>query len=109
MRQQLLEQIGTPLLAGDARHLLVNLDRLGFLTDRGERLREQSERVEVLRVGLEADLELGQRLQAVLARAALQVELRGDPRVAGIGPKMQDALDDLEGVLAALQVQKQLR
>ena len=108
MPEQLLVEIELALLAREARHLLLNLERLGFLPDEREGASEQAQRVEVAWIGLEANLELRERLQAVFARAALDVELGRDARVARVHAEMQDALDDFEGVFAALEVDEKL-
>ncbi len=106
--QQLLEEITALAVARDARHLFVHLDRFGLLPDQRECLREQAERVEILRVRLEADLQLGQRLEAVFASAALQVQLGGHPGIARVELEVQDALDHLERVVTPLEAQQQL-
>lgn len=101
LRDELAEEIHLARVARDARHLLLHLDGLGRLADLVERLREQRERVEIARVGLEADLQLRERLQAVVRLVAREVELRGDARVRRVGLVVQEALDDLQRVLAA--------
>jgi len=108
MSQQPLEQIPAIAVARNARHLLVHLDRFGLLPDQHKGLSEQTQRVQVLRVGLEADLQLRERLQAVLARTALQVQLGRDPGIARVQLEMQDAFDHLERVVLALQAEQQL-
>ena len=50
-----------------------------------ERAREQAERVEVAGVGLEADLQLGERLHPVVRAVARQVELGRDARMRRVG------------------------
>jgi len=108
MPEQLSIQVGLVLLARQARHFLVDLDGLGFLTDQQEGLSQQAERIQILGIGLEADLQLGQRGHAVIARGLAQVQLGCHAREAWIGIEMQDALDDLERVVAALQVEQEL-
>ena len=76
----------------------------GALTDRDERSRQQVEDLDVLRVRLETQLKLGERLKTVLRSSALEVELGGDARVTRLDPEVQDALDDLERVVPALRV-----
>ena len=86
------------------------LESFRGLSDRDERAREQVEDFEVLRIRLEAELELRQRLEAVLvAASALEVELRRYPRIARLGAEMQDSLDDLQRVVTATKPDQQLR
>ncbi len=54
---------------------------------------EQAEGVEVARVGLEADLQLRQRLHPVVRLVAREVQLGGSARVDGVGLVVQQALD----------------
>ena len=98
--EDLAEEIHLARVASDASHLLLDLDRLGALTDRVERAREERERVEVARVRLEADLELRERLHAVLRLASREIELGADPSLLGIGLVMEQALEHLQRVVA---------
>ena len=91
------------LVLGEARHLLIDLDRFCFLADGGKRPPEQTQGIQILRVRLEADLQLRQRVQAVLWLVAVQVELRRQARVLGILLEVEDALDDLERVITPAQ------
>jgi hypothetical protein len=56
-----------PAVARDTRHLLLHLDGLRRLADLVEGAREQPQSVEVARVRLKADLQLGQGLHPVVA------------------------------------------
>ena len=94
------------LLVGEAGHLLVDLDRLARLTDGAERPRQQVERLEVLRVGLEADLQLREREHAVVGAAALEVERGRAARGVGVGAVVQQPLEHLERVVAAPEAQQ---
>ena len=107
MREDLFEEFGATLLASQARHLDVHGEGFVGLTDDFERLSEQRERIEIFGVRLEGDLQLGERLHARLRLVALQVELGGGARVERILAEVQDALDHLERVVGALQVEQQ--
>ncbi len=96
---ELPEQVCFPLLAGNLGQLLLDLDALGRLSDRGERAREEGKGVEVLRVGLEAELQLRQRLHPVVLRVAREIELGGDAGMRGVGLVMEEPLDHLERVV----------
>jgi hypothetical protein len=100
---ELLEQIGLALIAGNFRHLLLDFDPLGRLADRREGARQECEGVEVFRVGLEADLQLCERLHAVVRLIARKIELGRDPGVDGVRPVMEQALDDLERIVPAAE------
>jgi hypothetical protein len=106
--QEIAEEIELALLARDARHLLLHLERLRLLPDGLERASEQAQRLEITRIGLEADLELGERLQPRLTRAALQVQLRGDAGKARLHPEVQDTLDHLDGVVTPAEPEQEL-
>ena len=85
-----------PARARNPRHLLVDLDRLGFLTDRGERLREQRERVEVA-AGRPGSRSAAWPAPACRLRACRAAD-RAPPRRARSADRhaeMQDALDTL--------------
>ncbi len=100
------KKLRPPGVARDARHLLVDLDRLGRLADVIERAREQAEGVEVSGVRLKADLELGQRLHAVVGCTSRKVELGSNPRVRGLGLMMKQPLNHLERVVAATELRQ---
>ena len=77
-----------PVLLVDVGELLVDGDRLRPLPEVAERLREELQRLDVLRVGLEAELQLRERALRValrevdvgeLARETEVVRERGDP------------------------------
>ena len=78
---ELVEEVHLAGVARDARHLLLDFDRLGRLPDLRERAGEQPERVEVARVGLEADLQLRERLHPVARGVPREVELGRGARV----------------------------
>ena len=98
---ELPEKIGFSGVARDARHLFLNFDGFRRLPDLVERLRKKRERVQIPRVGLEADLQLRQRLQAVIRGISKQVLLRRDARVRRVGPVVQQPLDHFQGVVAS--------
>jgi hypothetical protein len=99
--QDLVEQLRLAAVARDARHLLLDLDPLAGLPDEVERLGEEAQRVEVARVGLEADLQLAEGLQAVVRLVAGEVQLRGDARVRRVRLVVEQPLGDLQRVVAA--------
>ncbi len=110
-REELVDELGedvVPLLiARDARHLLLHLDALARLTELAERAREEIERREILRVRLNAELELRERLHPVVRRAALEIELGGEARLCGLGAVVEQALEDLERVVSATELDEQ--
>ena len=92
------------VLEVNARELLQHRDGLGFLIERGERDREQAERLDVARIGLEARLELLQRAARIVAAQVQAGELAVERVVIRLVP--QQALGDLdEVVLPALAAQ----
>jgi hypothetical protein len=82
----------------DARDLAVDADGLRVLPQHVERTRKQLERGHVLRVGLEADLQLAERALRVVA---LEVHLGDLARDCDVGPVKQQALGDLQIVVHA--------
>ena len=96
------------MLLREPGHLFLHLDGLRRLANRDEGARQQVEDFDVLRVRLETQLKLGERLEPVLLSSPLEVELSGDARVTRLDPKVQDALDDFERVVAALQSDQEL-
>ena len=79
-------------------------DRLRLLIERLERVREQAERLDVARIGLEARLQLLQRAARIVAAQVQTGELAVERVVVGLVP--EQALGDLdEVVLAALPAQ----
>ncbi len=103
---ELVEEIEPPRVARDAGHLLLDLDRLGGLADLREGAREEAERVEVARVRLEADLQLGERLHPVRGRPLREVELRGGARVRDVGLVVEEPLEDLDRVVLAAELRE---
>ena len=88
----------------DARELLEHADGLRLLIERLERLREQPERLDVARIGLEARLQLLQRAARIVATQVQARELAVERVVRRAMP--QQALGDLdEVVLPALAPQ----
>ena len=107
--EEIPEEVLVAAVARDARHLLLDFDGLRRLPDHVEGAREQAERVEVALVGLEADLQLRQGEHAVVGAAAREQQLGGRPRVRGVGLLHEQAVEDLEGVVAAPELGEQAR
>ncbi len=103
---ELAEDVGFALLLREARHLLLDFDRLRRLPDGVEGTREEAERVEVFRVLLEADLELRERLEAVVRLIAREVQLGRGTREAGVLLVVEEALEHLDGVVAAPELRE---
>ena len=79
-------------------------DRLRLLVERLEREREQTERLDVARIGLEARLQLLQRAARIVAAQVEPGELAIERVIVGLVP--EQALGDLdEVVLPALAAQ----
>ncbi len=95
----------TVVLLGDPSGLLENFDGLLGLVDGVEGRRQGREGLQVLRVGLEGNLELAERGHPVVGLVALQVQLAGQAGVFGVGPELQEALQNLEGVVLAPEAQ----
>ena len=89
--------------------LLEDLDRLRPLTEDVEGAREEAQRLEVARVVLERDLELGERRHPVVGARALEVDLRGEAAELRLRPVLEQALDDLERLVAAAELEQDLR
>ncbi len=70
------EDVELVRLLGDARRFLLDLDRLRGLSELLERARQERQRVEILRVVFEGDLELGERRHRVALLPALEVRSR---------------------------------
>jgi hypothetical protein len=98
------EQLGSALILGLPSHLLLDLDRLRPLADDDERAREQTERLDVLRVRLEADLQLREREHPVVGLPAREVHLRGETCEADLGAVVEQALEDLERVVVPAEL-----
>ena len=87
------------LLLVDVRQLLVDRERLAGLPQVAERLRQQVERVHVLGVGLEAELQLGQGPLGVALGQVDVGELLGEAQVVGL--QGCDALRHLQVLVGA--------
>jgi hypothetical protein len=92
------------LLLGHPRRFLEHLDGLLRLADEIERSRQRSQRGQILGVGLEAQLQLGQRRQPVVLAVALEVELRGHARVLRLLPVLEQALEHLERIVVPAEL-----
>jgi len=60
----------------------------------------------IARIGLETELQLRQRLHPVGLLAAREVELRGDARLREVRLVVEQALEDLQRVVAAPQLEQ---
>ena len=109
MIDRLLVDVEPPLVLRRPRQLLVHGDGFRRLPDGDERTREQTQGIEVLRVCLEADLQLGERKHAVARLAPFKVELRRLARERRVVAVMQQALEDLQCVFAAFETNQNLR
>ncbi len=104
-----VEVIELARVLGDAGRLLLHLDRLGGLVELVEGAREEREGLEVLRVLLEADLQLGERRHRVGRLAALEVDLGGDAGELDVGAVLEEPLHHLERVVAPPELEQDLR
>ncbi len=85
LSQKVLEEILLARVARDARHLLLDLDRLRRLADDVESSREEAQRLEVALVRLEADLKLRERQHSVVRAAPGEHQLGRDSRMNRVG------------------------
>ncbi len=86
-------------LLRDASHLDAHLDGPRRMAHRVEGPCEESERVEVLRVGRDARLQLRDRAHRIAGIAAQEVLLGGEERVLRIGPEVQEAFEYSERIV----------
>ena len=87
------------MLAVDVRQLLVDRHHLAVLPEIAERLRQQVERLDVVGVALEAELQLRQRALGVAAREVEVGELAGDGEIARLDRR--DPLGHLQVLVGA--------
>ena len=99
--------VGASLRGVEVGQLAVDRHRLGVLAQVAEGLRQQGERVEVLGVGLERELELGERALGVALGQVDVGQLAGEGEVLGV--EEGDPLRDLQPLLGAVGAPQRLR